>query len=108
MQANAVRLDDDPAIGANAISLKVVNRRVVDALKNPKWDYRTIDGIARETGVTTTLVEQSLATLKDQVVCGLQLDRKGRKLFTHKDRTQRLAAWANRARAFITKDPILS
>ena len=57
-------------------------RLVFDALANPKWDFRTVDGIAKETHLSTDEVKQALVTLKNLVRKSLVPDRSGRALYT--------------------------
>lgn len=72
-------------------------RQVVRALENPKYDWRTIDGIAEETGIDSYQVSQILRFLPSAVdiVKSSIPDKQGRQLFTtrnHYNKTQNFAS----------------
>jgi hypothetical protein len=65
--------------------------RVVRALENPKYNWRTVDGIAQETGIDPYQVAQILKFLPNVVDTVQSTDKSGRQLFTtrkHYNRTQ--------------------
>jgi len=66
--------------------------RVVRALENPKYNWRTIEGISEETGIDVHQVAQILQFLPNKVDLVRSVDRSGRRqLFTtrnHYNRTQ--------------------
>lgn len=53
---------------------------VISALENPKFDWRTIRGIARETGLSEDQVEDTLSDMPNIVV--RSSDENGKPLFT--------------------------
>lgn len=57
---------------------------IVRALENPKWDWRTIDGIAEEIGISPQRVASILALLPNvvDIVQSAVPDKRGRLLFT--------------------------
>jgi hypothetical protein len=59
-------------------------QRVVRALENPKYDWRTIDGISSETGIDRNQVALLLTFLQStgEVVQSSVPDKRGRALFT--------------------------
>ena len=66
-------------------------QKVVSALENPKWDWRTIGGISEETGIEPTQVSSILKTLPNVVQT---TDKSGRPLFStrnHYDKRQNIA-----------------
>ena len=78
-------------------------QKVVSALENPKWDWRTIGGISEETGIEPSEVSSILKVLPNVVQTA---DKSGRPLFTtrnHYDKRQNIAnrilsAFADRIR----------
>jgi hypothetical protein len=58
------------------------NDRVLQALGDPRWDFRTIAGLARELSLSEDEVAQALAQLEDQVRQAEVPDPSGRQLFT--------------------------
>ena len=48
--------------------MKTIRENVVNALENPDYDWRTIDGIARETGLSHMEVMSALAEMEEQIV----------------------------------------
>ena len=63
---------------------------VRNALANPKYDFRTVDGIVRETGLADTEVQQILQQHQDAVRKAYTTDKMGRLLYTLRDRPQSL------------------
>jgi hypothetical protein len=66
-------------------------QKVVSALENPKWDWRTIVGISEETGIEPTQVSSILKALPNVVQT---TDKSGRPLFStrnHYDKRQNIA-----------------
>ncbi len=55
--------------------------RILDALESPKYQWRTLEGLSKETGVDPEEIQKILAgALSDQVVT--TQDRSGRLLYT--------------------------
>jgi len=80
-----------------AYTLDERGREVVRALENPKYDWRTIDGIAEETGIDPFQVSQILRFLPNvvDIVQSSVPDKFGRPLFTtrnHYKKTQNVAS----------------
>ena len=61
-------------------------QEVLAALRDARWDLRTVEGIAREKGLFVDDVNQALATHKSEVRRSLLLDRHGRALYTTRER----------------------
>jgi hypothetical protein len=64
---------------------------VVRALENPKYNWRTIEGISEETGIDAHQVALIIQFLPNKVDLVQSSDRSGRQLFTtrnHYNRTQ--------------------
>ena len=62
------------------------NLAIINALRGERWDYRTIDGISNETGISPVEVKDYLLHNKDKVWKSSLPDRKGNTLFTFIDR----------------------
>jgi hypothetical protein len=58
---------------------------VVRALENPKYNWRTIEGISEETGIDAHQVAQILQFLPNKIDLVRSRDRLGRQLFTTRD-----------------------
>ena len=60
--------------------------KVRNALANPKFEFRTIEGIARETDLDETVIKKLLAEHEKDVRRGLSTDKKGRLIYTLRER----------------------
>lgn len=79
------------------------DEKLINALRDKRWDYRTAVGIADETGVPIERVLAFLESRKDIVLKATLPDRLGRALYSLND-SQSLAKdiWRN-VSTFITK-----
>jgi hypothetical protein len=66
---------------------------VLTALENPNYQWRTIEGIVKETSLPLDDVEQCLRDLNDQVVSVVSA---GRTLYTTRDHYQKKESLLNR------------
>jgi len=73
-------------------------QRVVHALENPRWDWRTVEGISEETGIDHHRVAMILAFLPNvvELVQSSVPDKKGRALFTTRRHYDKRRTFANR------------
>ncbi len=62
--------------------LSSAEKRVIASLSNPKWDYRTIPGIAKETGLDETTVQGIFESRKDLIRESIVPSKAGERLFT--------------------------
>jgi hypothetical protein len=70
--------------------------KIINALRDKRWDYRTADGIAKETGIPLETVKNFLESRKGTVWKSSIPDRFGRDLYTHNDRRpQNKEFWRN-------------
>jgi hypothetical protein len=60
--------------------------RVVGALSNPEYDWRTVEGISCETGLDPKTVSQIINSLPQLLLKSRVPDRQGRDLFTTRSR----------------------
>lgn len=76
---------------------------VRQALANDKWDFRTVDGIARETGIAADRVLEILESHPGEVRKSMVPDNKGRVLYTLQSRSKSFRELIATARAFVAK-----
>jgi hypothetical protein len=70
-------------------------QRILGALENPKYQWRTLEGLAAETGVAPDELNQVLAgALSDQVVT--THDKSGRALYTTRQHYRSSQPFVNR------------
>ena len=72
--------------GAKSSEAVPAGDRIIDALEDPRWDWRTVDGISRDTGIPPDEVRVFLARSGGTVVMSVARDRRGRALFTTRER----------------------
>jgi hypothetical protein len=77
--------------------------RVHEALSDPRWDFRTVDGIARSTGLSEEEVAAILDRYKDEVRQSVVPDRHGRALYTLRSRPKKAQEWLAEIRAYLAK-----
>jgi predicted transcriptional regulator len=69
--------------------------RVIKALENPNYDWRTMDGVAKETKLSRERVFEIIESLSDIVIRSSVPDEKGRDLYStrkHYSKTQSLVS----------------
>lgn len=79
------------------------NERVLRALEDPRWDFRTISGIARDAQLSEDEVARALAELGDQVRRSDVPGPSGREIFTLKSRPTTTLETLARLRNFLAK-----
>ncbi len=57
-------------------------QKIIRALSNNRWDYRTVEGIEGETKIAADVIRAFLGSRKDIVWKSLIPDRQGRDLYT--------------------------
>ena len=78
-------------------------RKVFEALADPKWDFRTIDGLGQSTGLTDDRIAQILLRHRSLIRQSPVLDRRGRALYTLSSKGATFRELLTNARAFISK-----
>ena len=58
--------------------------KVRAALEDTRWDFRTIEGISRDTGLDIACVSEQLKQHRSEVRRAVSRDGKGRELYTTK------------------------
>jgi hypothetical protein len=78
-------------------------RQVFKALENKDWDFRTVDGIAKDTGLSAEEVARIIEKYPQMIRLSAVPDNKGRQLYTLASKAittkERLAS----VRMFISK-----
>jgi predicted transcriptional regulator len=59
-----------------------VERKVFEALADPAWDFRTIEGLMKATKLSQSEVEKIIAKYQGLVRRSPMRDKKGRRLYT--------------------------
>ena len=104
---NDVQLTEHLNIQNNAdwrgVTMNSNERKVIEALANPKWDFRTVAGIAREIGFDSSSVKDILAKFPQLIRhCDIP-DKNGQLLYTLSSRPKKLKENLALFRFFITK-----
>lgn len=87
-------------------NLKVVpeeERKVLEALEDYKWDFRTIEGIVRATGLSKNKVREIIQKHGDCILKSSIPDQQGRELYTLWKKKTKLIKALNEMRVFISK-----
>ena len=71
-------------------------RRILTALENPEYNWRTVEGISNETGLGQSEVAEILSSLSDQIVQSSLPNKKGQVLFTTRRQYYRSRSLAER------------
>jgi hypothetical protein len=77
--------------------------RVEKALGNPNWDFRTIDGLAKDTGLASEEIRRLINRHSDRVRVSNVPDTQGRVLYTLASKPIRTREWLATVRAFAAK-----
>src|SRR5262245_37217591 len=77
--------------------------RVLQAVSNPAWDFRTIPGIAKETSLSEDEIRKVLNSNPDLFRKSPVPDRMGRPLYTLRSRQMRRNEKRAMLRMFLTK-----
>ena len=78
-------------------------RRVLETLADPKWDFRTISGIAKETGFPESEIKEVLEKNPALVRRSLVPGRQGQSLYTLQERPIKLREKLALLQVFLTK-----
>jgi len=73
------------------------------ALENPDWDFRTIDGLVKDTGLSREEIKRLLDEHGDEVRKAYVTDRNGNILYAPAEKPLKLRELLANIRAFITK-----
>ncbi|MGA8430829.1 MAG: hypothetical protein WB729_13480 [Candidatus Sulfotelmatobacter sp.] len=87
----------------NALLTDPKERKVFEALSDPQWDFRTVDGLSKATALAPADVKAILDKYPDLVRRSLVRDNDGRELFTLASRPPRAQEILSQLTTFITK-----
>ena len=73
--------------------------RVMKALDDPRWDWRTAEGIASQTGLAERQVKYLLESMPDLVIRSQSPDTQGRALYKTRQRWSKSASFFERVRS---------
>jgi hypothetical protein len=59
-----------------------LRKKILGALEDPRYEWRTVDGAAEETGTQAAQVREILKDLKEEIVRSSIPDESGRELYT--------------------------
>jgi hypothetical protein len=65
-------------------------RKVFSALSDEKWDFRTVEGISRDTGISESEIREIIGRYPKWIRKSLALDREGKELFTMRSKPVKL------------------
>lgn len=77
-------------------------RKVFEALDDPQWDFRTIPGLSKTTGVPESIVKEIVERYPQFTRRSPVPDSEGRTLYTLVSKGSSLREWYRTTRAFIT------
>ncbi len=78
-------------------------RKLLEALADDRWDFRTIDGLSASTGLPEVRVRELLRKYQALVRQSFVVDRQGRELYTLASRRPSLQEVLTNIRAVISK-----
>jgi hypothetical protein len=78
-------------------------KKIEDALGNSNWDFRTVDGLAEETGLTPEEVRFLINRHSDRVRVSNVPDKQGRVLYTLSSKPMSARELLATIRAFAAK-----
>jgi hypothetical protein len=79
------------------------DRKVFEALADPSWDFRTVEGVARSTGLSLGEVESVLVKYPDLIRRSAIPDREGRDLYTLASTAVKAKEVLAEIRTYVTK-----
>jgi len=78
-------------------------RRVFEALSDPEWDFRTVAGLSKATGLPDDEVEAVLREYSDLIRKSPVRDANGRELYALRSRSMTVGELLAQARTIISK-----
>lgn len=101
-KSNLLLIDENEKCSTNDTSENLETAlnelRVIEALADPQWDFRTISGIAKETKLGPEFIENTLKKNSQKIRCSKVPNHNGEALFTLNSRPEtlreKLALWS--------------
>lgn len=87
----------------SAVITDANEHKVFEALSDPEWDFRTVDGISKATNLTAAEVKAILGKYPNLVRKSLVRDNDGRELFTLASRRPGPQEIFSEFTSFVTK-----
>ena len=78
-------------------------RKVFEALENPRWDFRTIEGLSRSTRLSLEEIRKIVNKHLDVIQLMRFPDQKGRRLYALRGKSKKRLELLNALRVFISK-----
>jgi predicted ArsR family transcriptional regulator len=66
----------------NQYSPADLRKKIIGALEDSRYEWRTTEGVAKEVGITPAQVRETLEDLKEEIVRSSVPDESGRDLYT--------------------------
>ena len=76
----------------SSVQLTELRPKVMLALSDPRWDYRTVTGISKQLHVSPAYVSKILNS-SPEVRASVSRSTEGKKLYTHKSKTSLISDW---------------
>ena len=77
--------------------------KIFESLADANWDFRTLNGISRATGLPSDEVLRILTRYADLVRTSRVPDKKGRTLYTLRERPQTIGETFGALKSYVTK-----
>lgn len=78
-------------------------RSILEALSSPKWDFRTMDALVKETGLSQSEIDLIIAKYINLIRESPVRDKKGRRLFTLRSKKVSMNEIINIVRGAVSK-----
>lgn len=78
-------------------------RKIFEALSDPKWDFRTLAALSKASGLPSDKVRAVLAKYPKLVRRSPIPDAKGQELYTLTSKGSTLQEWLSTTRAYVSK-----
>ena len=103
MKEGTARAPSRYPVDPDTSQLSPDERKVIDALADARWDFRTLDGLSREAGLAREKVREILDRHAGLVRESAVPDRRGRRLYTLRSRHVKGQEMLAILRTFIAK-----
>lgn len=88
----------------DSLDIEEAKKKTIEVLEDPNYNWRTIDGISDATSLRKDIIKEVLSRLESEgmVIRSLQLDSKGRAIFTTWKHYKKSQGFINRFLTTIT------
>ena len=77
--------------------------KVMEALRDPAWDFRTVSGISKQSGISEAAIQRLLSMHEKEVRRAVSRDRPRHRLYTLKSRPRKLRELISEIQTFVGK-----